>query len=184
MCRCHYRAQWTASAEPACSSARSRRCGAERRRLRRRGSGLKLVLVTNPVRFLPPARAARRRWARAAAATASCSTSCTRHQHADQPLHSGSGWSRRATWATATLGRLVQSDRGARRHVATLSVGWDGRLYDCDFNQMLELEVGCGAPRHLREFERALLDRRRIVTGRHCFGCAAGAGSSCGGAVA
>jgi radical SAM/Cys-rich protein len=63
----------------------------------------------------------------------------------------------------------------------TLSVGWDGRLYDCDFNQMLELGTGQGAPRHLRDFDLASLATRRIVTRRHCFGCTAGAGSSCGG---
>ena len=65
----------------------------------------------------------------------------------------------------------------------TLSVGWDGTLYDCDFNQMLDLPVGSGAPRHIREFDLALLDRRPIITGNHCYGCAAGAGSSCGGAI-
>ena len=65
----------------------------------------------------------------------------------------------------------------------TLSVGWDGRLYDCDFNQMLALPVGFDQPAHLREFDTARLGRRRIVTGRHCFGCSAGAGSSCGGAL-
>jgi radical SAM/Cys-rich protein len=66
----------------------------------------------------------------------------------------------------------------------TLSVGWDGRLFDCDFNQMLELETGFGAPRHLADFELDALAARRIVTGRHCFGCTAGAGSSCGGQTA
>ncbi len=66
----------------------------------------------------------------------------------------------------------------------TLSVGWEGELYDCDFNQMLELEVGFGAPRHLSEFDLASLASRRIVTGPHCYGCTAGAGSSCGGQVA
>lgn len=66
----------------------------------------------------------------------------------------------------------------------TLSVGWQGELYDCDFNQMLELEVGFGAPRHLADFDLEALARRRIVTGPHCFGCTAGAGSSCGGQVA
>jgi radical SAM/Cys-rich protein len=65
----------------------------------------------------------------------------------------------------------------------TLSVGWDGTLYDCDFNQMLELPVNHGAPRHIRDFEPARLHTRRIVTGNHCYGCTAGAGSSCGGAV-
>jgi radical SAM/Cys-rich protein len=66
----------------------------------------------------------------------------------------------------------------------TLSVGWDGRLYDCDFNQMLELELALPAGPRLRDFDEAAWERRRIVTARHCFGCTAGAGSSCGGQVA
>ena len=61
----------------------------------------------------------------------------------------------------------------------TLSVGWDGRLYDCDFNQMLELPLASAA--HIRDFDEAAWARRRIATARHCFGCTAGAGSSCGG---
>jgi hypothetical protein len=48
---------------------------------------------------------------------------------------------------------------------------------------MLELGVGFGAPANIRDFDLGKLDRRRIVTGRHCFGCTAGAGSSCGGSV-
>ena len=66
----------------------------------------------------------------------------------------------------------------------TLSVGWDGRLYDCDFNQMLDIEVGEGAPRHIRSFDLTRLSTRRVVTGQHCYGCTAGAGSSCGGTTA
>jgi len=66
----------------------------------------------------------------------------------------------------------------------TLSVGWDGTLYDCDFNQMLDLPVGFGAPRHIRDFDPAALDDRRIVTCNHCYGCTAGSGSSCGGSLA
>lgn len=65
----------------------------------------------------------------------------------------------------------------------TLSVGWDGRLYDCDFNQMLELPVAPGSPRHIREFDLDRLHRRRIATRNHCYGCTAGSGSSCGGSV-
>ncbi len=65
----------------------------------------------------------------------------------------------------------------------TLSVGWDGRLYDCDFNQMLELPVDYGVPSHIRDFNPAQLHRRRIVTRNHCYGCTAGSGSSCGGTV-
>lgn len=63
----------------------------------------------------------------------------------------------------------------------TISIGWDGTLYDCDFNQMLDLPVANGAPAHIRDFAAAALGRRRIVTGQHCYGCTAGAGSSCGG---
>ena len=66
----------------------------------------------------------------------------------------------------------------------TLSVGWDGTLYDCDFNQMLDLPVASGATPHIRNFNFAQLQQRTIVTGNHCYGCTAGSGSSCGGAVA
>jgi radical SAM/Cys-rich protein len=66
---------------------------------------------------------------------------------------------------------------------STLSVGWDGRLYDCDFNQMLELPVDHGAPSHIRDFDLVQLHQRRIVTNNHCYGCTAGSGSSCGGTV-
>ncbi len=66
---------------------------------------------------------------------------------------------------------------------STLSVGWDGRLYDCDFNQMLDLPVNHGAPAHIRDFDPTQLHHRRIVTRNHCYGCTAGSGSSCGGTV-
>ncbi len=89
-----------------------------------------------------------------------------------------------------------------------ISVGWDGRLYDCDFNQMLELPLraraanskqrlpvahlpspdGNGAPKNgypltLADFDAQALAARMICTGAHCLGCTAGAGSSCGGAI-
>ncbi|MBS3919811.1 MAG: arsenosugar biosynthesis radical SAM protein ArsS [Deltaproteobacteria bacterium] len=64
-----------------------------------------------------------------------------------------------------------------------LSVGWDGTLYDCDFNLALGLSVNHGAPDHIENFKPEDLRMRRIVTGDHCFGCTAGAGSSCGGAL-
>jgi len=65
----------------------------------------------------------------------------------------------------------------------TLSVDYRGNLYDCDFNQMLDLPLAEGQPRHIRDFNADLLAGREIVTNRHCFGCTAGAGSSCQGAV-
>jgi len=64
-----------------------------------------------------------------------------------------------------------------------LSVAWDGTLYDCDFNLALGLPVDHGAPSHIRDFSPEALAGRRIVTGEHCFGCTAGCGSSCAGAL-
>src|SRR5580704_5966261 len=70
---------------------------------------------------------------------------------------------------------------------ALVSVGWDGRLYDCDFNQMLEMPIGAAARRKaLTVWDIDDLDTltgASIATGEHCFGCTAGAGSSCGGAL-
>ncbi len=68
-----------------------------------------------------------------------------------------------------------------------VSVGWDGRLYDCDFNQMLSLPIGASPwlPPTIAEVQDLReLDGARVRTGSHCFGCTAGAGSSCSGAVA
>ncbi len=67
----------------------------------------------------------------------------------------------------------------------TISVSWDGYLYDCDFNQMLELHVETPkSNQHLSDFNLDILSRRAIKIGQHCYGCTAGAGSSCGGTVA
>lgn len=65
-----------------------------------------------------------------------------------------------------------------------VSVDWTGKLYDCDFNQMLELHVADDLPQHIHDFDPAKFAAREIRTAAHCFGCTAGAGSSCGGAVA
>lgn len=65
----------------------------------------------------------------------------------------------------------------------TISVSWDGYLYDCDFNQMLDLKVACQDSQHLSNFNSDLLNNRNIVLKQHCYGCTAGAGSSCGGTV-
>ena len=64
----------------------------------------------------------------------------------------------------------------------TLSVSWDGYLYDCDFNQMLDMKLNCSS-RHLNQFNMDAISDRNIVLNQHCYGCTAGAGSSCGGAV-
>lgn len=64
-----------------------------------------------------------------------------------------------------------------------INIGWDGVLYDCDFNLALRLPLDHEAPRQIKDFDLGALVHRKIVTGAHCFGCTAGRGSSCGGAL-
>lgn len=64
----------------------------------------------------------------------------------------------------------------------TISIGWDGYLYDCDFNQMLEMKVDCSS-KHISNYNARALDNRDIVVNQHCYGCTAGTGSSCGGSI-
>jgi radical SAM/Cys-rich protein len=153
------------------------------------GSGLLLNLVTNPVgAFLPgPQQALEADWKRELA------------------RRYGIVFNRLYTITNMPISRFLQflADSGnlqryMDRLVAsfnphavdglmcryTLSVGWDGRLYDCDFNQMIELGTEPAAPRTIFEANVAALAGRRIVVGQHCFGCTAGAGSSCGGTTA
>ena len=66
----------------------------------------------------------------------------------------------------------------------TLSVDWTGKLFDCDFNQMLEMPVSAEVPQTIFDFTPEKFFGREIKTAAHCFGCTAGAGSSCGGTVA
>ena len=80
-----------------------------------------------------------------------------------------------AAFNSATIGGLMC------RH--QISIDWDGTMYDCDFNLALGMKINHGAPDRIDVFDSALLRRRRIVTGIHCFGCTAGAGSSCSGAL-
>jgi radical SAM/Cys-rich protein len=151
-------------------------------------SGLRLVLVMNPVgAFLPGAQAAlEAEWKRELLRLHGLRFDAL-YTITNLPI------SRFLDWLVASgnleeyMERLVtafnpQAAAGVMCR-SLLSVGWDGTLYDCDFNQMLELAVDHGAPRHLQDFDLAALARRRIVTGRHCFGCTAGAGSGCGGAT-
>jgi radical SAM/Cys-rich protein len=65
----------------------------------------------------------------------------------------------------------------------TISVGWDGWLYDCDFNQMLDMRLTNGKPLHVSDFDPETFRSLPILTANHCFGCTAGSGSSCGGAL-
>ncbi|MHC4972361.1 MAG: arsenosugar biosynthesis radical SAM (seleno)protein ArsS [Planctomycetota bacterium] len=83
----------------------------------------------------------------------------------------------RDSFNPATVGGLMCRD--------TINVGWEGDLFDCDFNQMLDLPLGRGRPRRfLWEVAPDELTGEAVPTGRHCFGCTAGSGSSCGGALA
>ncbi len=65
----------------------------------------------------------------------------------------------------------------------TISVGWRGEVYDCDFNQQLDMQWESGRGLFLWDIDPSRIDNREIMTGDHCFGCTAGAGSSCGGAI-
>lgn len=66
----------------------------------------------------------------------------------------------------------------------TVSIDWQGNMYDCDFNQMLEMKTDNKAGQHISEFNLEKLENRNILVNQHCFGCTAGAGSSCQGTVA
>lgn len=152
----------------------------------RSGGKLKLVLVTNPVgAFLPAAQASLEQdWKREMKRLHDidfdnlyCITNLPISRYLEW-LQSSGNLQRYMERLVSAFNPVAAAGVMCRN---TLNVGWEGELYDCDFNQMLELELGYGAPRHLRDFKRELVDKRRIVTGRHCFGCTAGAGSSCGG---
>jgi radical SAM/Cys-rich protein len=87
------------------------------------------------------------------------------------------------------MARLTKSFNGATipRLMCrnTISISWDGRLFDCDFNQMLDLDaLPNDQAMRVEDFDVTAWQSRRVVTRRHCFGCTAGAGSSCGGATA
>ncbi len=64
-----------------------------------------------------------------------------------------------------------------------IEVAWDGQVYDCDFNLALRAPIGNGVPAHVKDFDIDTYSKRRIVTGDYCFGCTAGNGSSCAGAL-
>ena len=65
----------------------------------------------------------------------------------------------------------------------TISISWDGYMYDCDFNQMLDLKL-TGKAKHINDFDVDEFLNRKIIVNNHCYGCTAGAGSSCGGEIA
>ncbi|MFN0063593.1 MAG: arsenosugar biosynthesis radical SAM (seleno)protein ArsS [Myxococcaceae bacterium] len=150
--------------------------------------GLRLVLVTNPVGAFLPARQAslEAEWKRELLRLHGirfdalyCITNMPISRYLEWLMASGN--------FEAYMETLVQAFNPAT--VAgvmcrtMISVGWDGSLFDCDFNQMLELPTAPNTPRHIRDFSLPALAQRDIVVGRHCYGCTAGAGSSCGGST-
>ena len=152
-------------------------------------SGLRLVLVTNPAgAYLPAGQASlEREWKRELDRLYGIRFDAL-HTITNMPISRFLEWLVDSSNLERYMQRLVAAyNPAAARGVMcrnTLSVGWDGALYDCDFNQMLDLPVEPGVPRRIEDFDLAALEARSIVVGRHCFGCTAGAGSSCSGATA
>jgi radical SAM/Cys-rich protein len=154
----------------------------------REGTGLGLVLVTNPVgAFLPPSQASQEALFRERLAREHGIVFTRLHTITNMPISRFLEFLLDSGNYEGYMTRLVNAfnPRAAAGVMCryTLSVGWDGRLYDCDFNQMLDLPLDRNASGHIRDLDLRALGSRRVVTGNHCYGCTAGAGSSCGGAI-
>ena len=154
-----------------------------------RGGPLRLSLVHNPVgAFLPGGQASLERDYKRALEREHGVVFDALYTITNMPISRFLEFLERSGNLQRYMELLVQSfNPAAARGVMCrtyLSVGWDGTLYDCDFNQMLALPVDHGAPSTLSDVLAAGDLRRRVRTERHCFGCTAGAGSSCAGAVA
>ncbi|HMD69497.1 MAG TPA: arsenosugar biosynthesis radical SAM (seleno)protein ArsS [Chitinivibrionales bacterium] len=154
----------------------------------REGSELVLDLVHNPMgSFLPGPQAALEREYKAELATVHGITFNKLFCLANSPV--GRFKEYLATNGTyeeymATLERAFNSCAAENAMCRTmLSIGWDGAIYDCDFNQMLSLRVDHGAPNRIEKFDLRVLRQRRIVLDDHCYACTAGQGSSCQGAT-
>ncbi len=150
---------------------------------------LVLNLVYNPVgAFLPPAQEAieadfRRELRERYGITFNNLFTIT-----NVPIARFLDWLRRSKNEEAYMAKLVGSFNPATVEGLmcrnTISVDWTGKLYDCDFNQMLALSVEENRPQTIFDFDPEKLKNRSIATANHCFACTSGAGSSCGGTVA
>lgn len=152
------------------------------------GSGLLLNLVYNPTgAFLPPKQAAIEADFRRELKKRYDVVFNQLYVITNMPINRFLEFLMRTGQYSAYMSRLISSyNPSAAEGVmcrTMLSVGWDGRLFDCDFNQQLDLSTTGRAPRHIAEFDLERLAVRPVVTGLHCYGCTAGAGSSCGGEV-
>jgi radical SAM/Cys-rich protein len=151
------------------------------------GTGLLLYLVTNPVgAFLPPAQASAERDWKWELERRHGIVFNRLYTITNMPISRFLQHLEEKHQTEAYLERLVQAFNPAAAAGVmcrnTISVGWDGTLYDCDFNQMLDLPVA-SASRSILDFDTPALALREIALGPHCFGCTAGGGSSCGGAI-
>jgi radical SAM/Cys-rich protein len=155
----------------------------------REGSELLLNLVFNPVgAFLPPEQAAIEKqfkeelWKRYGLVFNSV------YVITNMPINRFKHFLERADLYDAYMTKLINAFNPVAAEGVMcrgmISVGYDGALYDCDFNQMLEWRVNHGGPNTIWNFDFDKLMARQIMFGSHCYGCAAGAGSSCGGATA
>ena len=150
---------------------------------------LVLNLVYNPVgAFLPPAQEAIEKDFKRELKTRYDVTFNNLFTITNMPISRYLEWLRRSNNEEAYMRKLVNAFNPATVEGlmcrSLISVDWLGNLYDCDFNQMLDLTVDSRKPQTISDFDPVELTDRNIVTGVHCFGCTAGSGSSCGGAVA
>jgi radical SAM/Cys-rich protein len=147
-----------------------------------------LNLVYNPVgAFLPPAQAAIEKDFKRELNARYAIVFNNLYTITNMPISRYLEWLRRSKNEETYLRKLVNAFNPATIEGlmcrSLISVNWRGNLYDCDFNQMLDLNVEGNLPQTIAEFDAMKLSGRNIVTGSHCFGCTAGSGSSCGGAV-
>ena len=158
----------------------------------RRGSGLVLNLVYNPAADeLPPEQAGLELAYRQELRERFAIEFSLLQTMTNMPVKRFADYLIRRGKLDAYMGLLVNHFNPATTSSlmcrSLLSVAWDGALYDCDFNQMLEIELGAGRElgvASIFDLDRVEdLDGRRIATGSHCFGCTAGAGSSCSGSL-
>jgi radical SAM/Cys-rich protein len=152
------------------------------------GTGLLLNLVYNPVgAYLPPAQQAIEKQFKEELAKRWGLAFNQLYVITNMPINRFKHFLERAELYDDYMERLINAFNPAAAEGvmcrSLISVGYDGALYDCDFNQMLEWRVNHGTPNTLWDFDFDRLLDRQIVFGEHCYGCTAGAGSSCGGAV-
>jgi radical SAM/Cys-rich protein len=153
------------------------------------GSGLILNLVYNPVgAFLPPEQTAIEADFKRELKERYDIVFNNLYTITNMPIARYLDWLRRSKNEHSYMKKLVNSFNPSTVEGLmcrnTLSVDWLGNLFDCDFNQMLEIPVTSDIAQTIYNLKPELFNNREIMTNAHCFGCTAGSGSSCGGTVA